>query len=184
MLNQGELHVLDWMAAFMRRPLLDAWMPRITFLGDHGWFWVVLAIALMLYKPWRRIGLTIGVALLLSLFVANLWLKPLVGRIRPYDVNPLAELLILAPKDFSFPSGHSQASFAAAFALFCHQKKAGAAALGLATLIAFSRLYLYVHYPSDVLCGMVIGIALGWAAYLGVEKFSKKKHTFLSEKRQ
>ena len=164
-LNLWEIGLLDSIQEFFGCPFLDAVLPKITFLGDSGWFWILLAAVFLLYKPTRRIGVTMGLALVFSLLVANLTLKPLVARIRPYDVNSMVQLLVEAPGDFSFPSGHSQASFAAATALFCLNRKWGAAALVLAGLIAFSRLYLYVHYPTDVLLGSLIGMLLGFCAY-------------------
>jgi undecaprenyl-diphosphatase len=88
--------------------------------------------------------------------------KPLIGRVRPCDVNTAVQLLIARPADFSFPSGHSASSFAAVFALYFRGARLWKPALALAVLIAFSRLYLYVHYPSDVLAGILIGAAIGW----------------------
>ncbi|MDR1193801.1 MAG: phosphatase PAP2 family protein [Peptococcaceae bacterium] len=164
-LNQWELTLLDRLADAFHCGFLDAVMPALTFLGDGGWFWILLACLLLLRKPTRRMGLTVGLALLLSLLVGNIILKPLVARIRPFDLNEAIQLLIPPPGDFSFPSGHTQASFAAATAIYCYHKRAGRWCLALAALIGFSRLYLYAHYPSDVLAGLVIGVALGAAAY-------------------
>ena len=102
------------------------------------------------------------IALLLCAIVGNLTLKPLVARIRPFNSKPLIDgLLIKEPLDYSFPSGHTMCSFAPAVVLYYMNKKAGICAVILSTLIGFSRLYLYVHYPSDVASGAVIGIILG-----------------------
>lgn len=174
-LNTWEIGLLDGIQEIFRCPFLDAVMPKITFLGDSGWFWIALAAILLLYRPTRKIGATMGLALVFSLLVANITLKPIVARVRPYDVNTLIQLLVEAPLDFSFPSGHSQASLAAASALFCWNRKWGGAALVLAGLIAFSRLYLYVHYPTDVLFGAVVGTLLGILAYGLVKGFLKKR---------
>ncbi len=176
-LGQWELGILDWIGRTFQSDFLDRIMPWITFLGDHGWFWILLSALLLISKPTRKIGLTMALALLFSLILANITLKPLVARIRPFDLNTAVQLLINAPKDFSFPSGHTQASFAAAAALFCYRKKAGAAALILAALIAFSRLYLYVHYPSDVLAALIIGILLGNLAHQAIRRLTKRYNT-------
>ncbi len=174
-LNLWEIGILDGIQEIFRSPFLDMLMPRITFLGDSGWFWILLALLLLCYRPTRKIGATMGLALIFSLLVVNLTLKPLVARVRPYDTNTLIKLLVEAPLDFSFPSGHSQASFAAASALFYWNKKSGAAALVLAALIAFSRLYLYVHYPSDVLLGSLLGVLLGLLAYKIMKRLLKRR---------
>jgi len=95
------------------------------------------------------------------LIIGNITLKPLIARIRPYEFTHGINLLIPKPNDFSFPSGHSFASFSAATSIFCFHKKEGIASYVLAFLIAFSRLYLYVHFPSDVIAGIVLGAVIG-----------------------
>lgn len=102
-----------------------------------------------------------GCALILCLLIGNLFLKPVVARVRPFDINTAIDILIKKPLDFSFPSGHTMSSFAAATVLIYMDKKIGAISLILATIIGFSRLYLYVHYPSDVVIGLLIGVLLG-----------------------
>ena len=97
-----------------------------------------------------------------SLITGNMILKPLVARLRPFTVNTAVELLIPPPADFSFPSGHTYASFASSTAILRNNRRIGSCALVLAILIAFSRLYLYVHYPTDVLFGILLGILAGW----------------------
>lgn len=114
----------------------------------------------------RKVGILVSVALLLDVLTCNVILKPLIARTRPYDVNKAVELLIRAPRDYSFPSGHTAASFAAAAALwFADKKKLAIPALVLAVLIAFSRMYFYVHYPTDVLGGAILGMVCGWLSY-------------------
>lgn len=124
----------------------------------------------------RKTGIIVAAALLMDLILCNLILKNLVARVRPYDVNTAIAILIKKPLDFSFPSGHTAASFAAMTALFlAKMKKAWIAALVLAVLIAFSRLYFYVHYPTDVLGGAVVGILSGIIGYAIVEKIDKRR---------
>ena len=160
-----DLPILDWIADNLWCPFLDAVMPVITLLGDAGIFWIAIAVALLFFKKTRRVGLGMGIALLMGLILCNLTLKPLCQRPRPYDYQydvfgKVIPLLIERQHDFSFPSGHTIASFEAAGVIVLNNKKWGAAALVLACLIAFSRLYLYVHYPTDVLASIVLGFGL------------------------
>ena len=106
----------------------------------------------------------------MDVIICNLILKNAVARIRPFDVNPAVELLIAKPGDYSFPSGHTAASFAAVTALYLAKEKYWYLALILSIAIAFSRLYLYVHYPTDILGGLVVGIGSGILAYLILKK--------------
>jgi len=173
-LNQFELGILHWIDGTFRNPVLDVVMPFISFLGDAGWCWILISLVCLAWKPSRKLGLTMAFALLLSLLVANVTLKPLVARIRPFDLDPAITLLIAPPTDYAFPSGHTQASFASAMAIFCNHKKAGTAALVIAFLMGLSRLYLNVHFLSDVLAGAIFGIILGFLAYLIVRNLEKK----------
>ena len=170
-----DFPILDWIAEHLWCPFLDTVMPGITHLGDGGILWIALALLLLCLPKWRKTGLTMGIALLMGLLICNLWLKPWIGRLRPFDYQlqcygTVIPLLIEAPTDASFPSGHTIASFEAATVLFLRHKKWGIAALVLAALIAFSRLYLYVHYPTDVLGAMVLGIGIAFAANYFVNK--------------
>ncbi len=175
-----DLPILEWIAANMKCAFLDAVMPVITKFGDGGIFWILVAVALVCLPKHRRGGLGVGIALLLGVLVCNVTLKPLIARPRPYDYQlehfgNVISLLISAPKDFSFPSGHTLASFEAATALLLYDKRFGIPAVVLAAAVAFSRLYLYVHYPTDVLCAVVLGILFGIVGYLvsGVFKLDK-----------
>jgi undecaprenyl-diphosphatase len=149
--------------------LLDAVMPWITALGDHGLIWILLTLILLIFKPTRRAGAAMAMAMLLCYLVGNLGIKPLVARARPYQADPAIALLIPRPDEFSFPSGHTMNSFAAASALASSHKKYGWAALFLALLISFSRLYLMVHYPLDVAAGALLGILSGVLSHHVVE---------------
>lgn len=189
--NSFDLPVLRWIAANIANPVLDVIMPVITVLGDAGIFWIALAVLLLCFPKYRRIGLGMGIALIIGLVVCNITLKPIIGRIRPYDYElqqfgNKIHLLIAPLHDGSFPSGHTLASFEAATVLLMNNKKMGIPAMILAVLIAFSRLYLYVHYPSDVLVSVVLGIGfafignllapkvLGWLEPRLAKLFSKK----------
>ena len=172
-----ELRFLDFLQT-IHTPLLDKILAFITSLGNAGIIWIVLAVVLLILPKTRKTGIIVAAALLMDLVLCNLILKNLVARVRPYDVNTAIAILIKKPLDFSFPSGHTAASFAAMTALFlAKMKNAWIAALVLAVLIAFSRLYFYVHYPTDVLGGAVVGILSGIIGYAIVEKIDKRRRT-------
>ncbi|HJC25214.1 MAG TPA: phosphatase PAP2 family protein [Candidatus Eisenbergiella merdavium] len=157
-----EFNVLDLIQQLPAKDFLNVLMPRISSLGDAGLVWIVLSVLLLLFPKTRRAGLASGIALIFMLITGNMILKPLVARLRPFTVNTAVELLIPPPADFSFPSGHTYASFASSTAILRNNRRIGSCALVLAILIAFSRLYLYVHYPTDVLFGILLGILAGW----------------------
>ena len=157
-----DLPILDWIAANLWCPVLDTLMPIITLLGDAGIFWIAVSVLFMLTKKYRKTGIGMMLALMMGLLVCNIWLKPTIARIRPYDfkeehLGVIVNLLIEKQHDFSFPSGHTIASFEAAVVILLGGRKLGIPAMILAFLIAFSRLYLYVHYPTDVIFSMILG---------------------------
>ena len=168
-----EFAILDWIQAHLRCGFLDAVLPLITRTADHGELWIILALVLLAIRSQRKYGAAVACGLVLDLVSCNLLLKPLVGRIRPFAVNTAVELLVKAPLDASFPSGHTAASFAAVFALKAARSPLWKPALAVAVVIAFSRLYLYVHWPSDVLAGALLGAAVGWAGAKLAEKAGK-----------
>ena len=165
-----DLPILDWIAANLWCPVLDAVMPVITLLGDAGIFWIAIAVLFIFTKKYRKIGIGMMIALMMGLVICNICLKPMIARIRPYDfkeehLHVIVNLLIEKQHDFAFPSGHTIASFEAAVVILLGDKKLGIPAMILACLIAFSRLYLYVHYPTDVIVSIVLGSVLaliGW----------------------
>ena len=157
-----DLPILDWIAANIWCPVLDVAMPIITMFGDAGIFWIAVSVLFLITKKHRKTGIGMALALIMGLLVCNIWLKPTVARIRPYDFQMeyfMKEIPLLAGTmhDFSFPSGHTIASFEAAVVILLNNKKLGIAAMILAVLIAFSRLYLYVHYPTDVIFSVLLG---------------------------
>ena len=162
-MNEFELIILDFIREHLTCPFLDAVMPIITKFGDGGIFWIAVALLFIIIKKTRKTGISMGAALLIGLIIGNLILKNSFARIRPYDLNPAIrpELLVKALSDYSFPSGHTLASFEAATVLLIRDKRFGIPAIILAVLIAVSRLYLYVHYPSDVLAAAVLGTFIG-----------------------
>lgn len=158
---------LDWMTPFWR---------VITSLGNAGWFWLVTAALLLIPKKTRWAGLSGLMSVALGFIIANLLLKNLVARIRPYDIEQALIPLIALPTDYSFPSGHTTASFACALAFFqTLPRRYGVAAIVLAALIAFSRLYVGVHYPTDVLGGLLVAAVSSWVVCWGIKRARSHK---------
>ncbi len=158
-----EFAILDWIQQHCRCGVLDTLMPFFTWICAHGEIWILLAAVLLCTKKERHTGAAVAAALILDLLVCNVLLKPLVARPRPCTLNGALQLLMAAPSDYSFPSGHAAASFAAVGALRASKSRLWIPAFVLAVVICFSRLYLYHHWPSDVLAGAVLGTVLGYA---------------------
>ncbi|MDD3370047.1 MAG: phosphatase PAP2 family protein [Lachnospiraceae bacterium] len=151
--------ILLWIQDVLRIPVLNPFFVFITNLGNAGAIWLVISVLLLIPKRTRKIGVLSILALIGSLLINNLMLKNLVGRTRPYENIANLQLLVHKASDFSFPSGHTGSSFAAAYVLYKElPKKYGIPAMILAGLIGFSRLYVGIHYPTDVLAGTVLGI--------------------------
>lgn len=160
----------------LRTDIGDTIVPFITKLGDAGMIWICLTIVLLIIPKTRKTGVIMMAALLVDVLLCNVLIKNLVARTRPFDVNTAVQLLVAKPRDYSFPSGHTAASFASVTALYlAGEKKMWKAALVLAVLIALSRLYLYVHYPTDIIGGVIFGSLSGYLGYKIVEWIQKKK---------
>ena len=143
----------------LRTDMLTPLMKFVTFLGNGGWFWILCAVVLLAIPKTRKTGYAAVLSLIFGVIVTNLLLKNIVARPRPFAEIEALIPLIAKPTDFSFPSGHTTASFAVALVMLrMLPKKIGIPAVVLAALVAFSRLYLGVHYPTDVLAGFVIAL--------------------------
>ena len=174
-LIQLDQNILLFIQDYIRQDWMNWFWKGITHLGDAGIIWIILTVLLLIPKKTRKAGLAAAFALLISLVITNVCIKNAVARIRPYEVIDGLRLMIEKQKDFSFPSGHTSASFAAACAFYrILPKNWGIAAIVLAALISLSRLYVGVHYPSDVLGGLIIGIFAGWAGWKLEEAVYKK----------
>lgn len=156
---------LDWEFPFLywlqglHHPVLDAIMTFVTTLGDSGAFWIGVGIVCLVLKKHRKMGLQVLLTMLVTFIIGNLILKNLFHRSRPCAIDPTVELLVPYPSEYSFPSGHTMNGFAAAFALFFNDKRWGIPALLLAGMIAFSRMYHFVHFPTDIIAGFCVGFA-------------------------
>ena len=159
----------------VRNPMLDSLMKFITALGNGGMIWIGATILLLIPKKTRKIGMMSAVALLGSLIINNNIIKNIVQRPRPFVTFTDLQIIIPTPSEYSFPSGHTSSSFAAAAVFYRHlPKKLGLPSVILAGLIGFSRLYVGVHYPTDVIAGVIMGILLSYLAEFLVNLLSNK----------
>lgn len=157
--------ILHMIQNYFKNGFFDIFFTSITKLGDHEILWITIGIVLFYQKKTRHYGIVLLLSLFFTSLLGNQILKPLFHRARPCDVTPDISLLIPRPRGFSFPSGHTMAAFTSATVLShlkYNNKKTGIFFYSLAGLIGFSRIYLYVHYPSDVLGGILFGILVGW----------------------
>lgn len=162
---------IDWMLLHMiqdnlRMDILDKVMPIITKLGDWGAVWIVLALILLIPRRTRRTSILILIGMAAAYLIGTSFLKVYIGRPRPCWVDDSVILLISEPKDYSFPSGHTMAGTVFCFLINRVNKVIGFFAVILLILIAFSRMYLYVHFPSDVLAGLIIGVIFAAVTWL------------------
>ena len=155
----------------LHNPVLDKIMVLITSLGNDGVLWIGLAIGMLFFKKYRKCAISIGIALVLKELLGNMILKELIMRDRPCWIDPTVELLVKSPSSYSFPSGHTFDAFAASFTLFLNHKKEGIIAMVVAILIAFSRMYVFVHFPTDILGGMILGIGVAVLTYFIVHRW-------------
>lgn len=172
---------MDWEFSFLyflqelHNPVLDKLMVGITMLGDAGIIWILIALAMLFSKKYRKCGIGMAISLVLMLLLGNVILKNLFMRERPCWIDTSVALLVKNPHDYSFPSGHTFASFVGAVTILLNHKKEGIAALVLAVLISFSRLYLFVHFPTDVLASIVLGTGIAFLVHFLVEKYMRRK---------
>lgn len=179
-LLQLDGNILLWIQENIRKEFLDPAVMFLTSLGNAGWFWIALFVVFLFFPKYRKTGITGFMALAIGFLITNLWLKNSVARIRPYEVVKGLRLIGNAAVDFSFPSGHSTCSMAAAVVLWKECRGIfGKCALVLAVLICLSRLYIGIHYPTDVLAGMLIGIFSAFAALWVMNR--KKEKTGISQ---
>lgn len=176
-LSELDGGILLWIQEYLRNPVLTPILKVITNLGNGGAIWILLTLLILLLPKTRRVGCMMAVALLGTLLINNMLLKNLVARTRPYEVIEGLTYLVKRPGDLSFPSGHAGCAFSAACIMLRRlPKRYGIPAFVFAIVISLSRLYVGVHYPSDVLFGVISGILISYAAEALVERIWKKEH--------
>ena len=161
-----DFSILDFIQTHLRAPWMDGFMTFVTTLGNIGIIWIVVGVALLFFKKYRPWGITLLLALAIGAILGNCIIKPLVARPRPCHLVSSVVLLIENPTSYSFPSGHTCSSFIGAITLTWANRKFGFFAIPLAVLIAFSRLYLYVHFPTDIVGGIVLACLVAIPACL------------------
>ncbi len=170
-ITQIDFAVLDFIQANMRTDFLDSLMVFLSFIGEGGIVWFLVAIPMLFFKKSRTCGVVMILSMGITLLLGEFMLKNLIGRVRPCNVNMDIEMLVKRPESFSFPSGHTSSSFVSATTIFLWNKKYGIPALILAFLIAFSRLYNYVHFPTDIIAGALFGIFVSLLVYHLFKKY-------------
>jgi len=172
---EWEFKVLDFIQNNLNCGFLDWFMPKISGLVDFGALWIFTAIVFLCFKKYRKDGILLLVSLILGFLIGNIFLKNVIVRDRPCWINTTVQLLVKNPIDYSFPSGHALSSFIGATGVTFINKKFAWVAFPIAILIAFSRLYLYVHFPTDVIGGMVLGVVISITVNLIVRKIYLKR---------
>ena len=169
-MNTLEANLLIQINNFLSCDFLDGLFSFVSFLGNKGAIWIVTAVILSIIPKTRKCGFCMMISLVLCLIIGNGILKPLFARVRPYNHSDLIVLITKPLSDYSFPSGHTMASFASGFSVYAFYKKSGIAALLFALVMGFSRIYLCMHYPSDVIGGIVFGLVFGFISYTITKK--------------
>ncbi len=180
-LRDFELMILDQIQNIISSEIADNIWLFFTHIGDIGIIWLIFAVILIAFPKTRQIGLISLTSILLSFLITDLILKNVFTRARPYNYRDLT-LLIKTPSDYSFPSGHTSVAFAFAFVLLREKFTLGRfkvyiPIIILAALVSFSRLYLYVHFPTDVLAGVLVGYTCAVIAYKMRDLIIKNKNS-------
>jgi len=174
--NLFELRILYFIQDNLKNELFDYFFVALSKLGNAGFIWILISLYFISKKENRTLGIMMIVALIGNYIISNLLLKNFIARPRPY-MNSSIELLINKSNKYSFPSGHTSSSFAVAMMIYYFKKDIGKWAFVLASLTAFSRLYLFMHYPTDIIGGIAIGILIADLIYYIYDKFIIKKTT-------
>ena len=155
----------------MRSPALDQIMLGITkIMGSYGQIWLFVALGMIIFKKTRKIGICVFLSYVLVLVLGHVCLKDLIARPRPCHIDESIELLVKRPTSYSCPSTHTAWAFAGATSIYLYLKRAGIIAFIIAAIMGFSRMYLFVHFPTDVLFGIILGVVLAIISKIILEK--------------
>lgn len=160
-----ELQILDFIQNHMKNSVMDVIMKTVSLTGTVGAIWFLFAVILFIKKDTRITSISLCFSLVIGVIICSVIIKPLVARIRPCNVNNIVNMLVACPHDYSFPSGHTTAAFAAATCLMFCKNKFWPYFMVFAFIMAFSRMYLYVHFPTDIIAGCILGFICGWIGY-------------------
>lgn len=172
-MNSIEIQILKFVQETFSCDFLDAIFKFVSYIGNKGAIWIVCALILCIFKKTRKAGIISAISLIFCLTIGNMTLKPLIGRMRPYEFDTSLKVIIPLLKDASFPSGHTMAAFA-----FCHStakiyKKYRIPLYALAVFMGLSRIYLCMHFPTDVIFGAFFGILFAIASQKIYELIAK-----------
>ncbi|HHU73652.1 MAG TPA: phosphatase PAP2 family protein [Clostridiales bacterium] len=168
-----DKEILFFIQGHWKSSFLDTLMVFVTSLGNGAFLWIFIAFLLLLTRKYQKSGLALICTICLSLILGDHIIKPLIMRPRPCHAYPWVPLLISCPITPSFPSGHSMVAAASATVLIYYHRLTAIGAIIIALAIAFSRIYLFVHYPSDALGGILLGILTSSLVILGINKLYK-----------
>lgn len=160
MITAIDFRILNLIQRKMKNRFFDSLMPKISMAGNYGIVWLIFAALFLASNKYETAGAMLICGLGLGVLLGNLLLKHLFSRPRPFQIDKTKELIIKAPKDYSFPSGHTLSSVISVCVLMHANVVFGIVALVLCLMILFSRMYLFVHYPSDILGGIALGIII------------------------
>ncbi|MBE5931967.1 MAG: phosphatase PAP2 family protein [Lachnospiraceae bacterium] len=176
-LLEWDAGVLLWIQENMRTDLMTTIMKGITRLGNGGCLWIALAVVLLVIGKTRKVGAMSVLSLIITFVTVNLGIKNIVARTRPYEVIDGLVNLVEKQSDFSFPSGHSAHAFAVGVVLLVMlPRKFGVPIFIISILMAYSRLYIGVHYPTDVIAGVLLGTIIAFISMFIVNKICDKWH--------
>ena len=160
-----EFYILNYIQNNFKTDWMDKLMVCVSLIGTLSLIWVLIGVVCLSFRQTRKLGRSLACSLILNLVVGSLIIKLIVGRIRPCVLNNTVDILVKIPIDPSFPSGHTMQAFAASTIIFIYNKWLGLLAFAFSCLMAFSRMYLYVHFPTDVMSGAIFGIIFAIIAY-------------------
>ena len=169
-----DFEILFFIQDYIRNDFLDVVFPFYTSLGEDGIIWIAVGVILLIPKKYRKCGIMVLAALLVMLVVNNMILKNLIARPRPCWTYPEMVELVHNPSSYSFPSGHTVSAFVVAFTILFQHKKLGIVTVVMAAIMAFTRLYVFVHFPTDVYGGIIVALGIACFVYWAEKKLSPK----------